>query len=132
MPTNLPMTSANSNPKAQGLYDPAQEHDACGVGFVVDMKDRHSHKLIEMALEICVNLDHRGGCGCDANTGDGAGMFLQIPDKFFRKEAKALGFTLPEQEHYAVGLVYLSRGEKEQANETYREEEESEHVMSKV
>jgi len=70
-----------------------------------------------MALEICVNLDHRGGCGCDANTGDGAGMFLQIPDKFFRKEAKKLGFTLPDKEHYGVGFVYLSPDEAECAEE---------------
>ena len=84
-----------------------------GVGFLVDLKNRPSHRMIEMALEISVNLGHRGGCGCDANTGDGAGMLLQIPDKFFRKEAESLGFTLPEKEHYAVGFVYLSSNESE-------------------
>lgn len=109
--------TTSTSPEAQGLYDPAQEHDNCGVGFLVDMQNRPSHKLIEMALEICVNLDHRGGCGCDENTGDGAGMFLQIPDKFFRKEAESLGFSLPKKDHYAVGQVYLSR------DETVRERE---------
>jgi len=115
MPINSHKISIH--PKAQGLYDPSQEHDSCGVGFLVDMKNRPSHKLIECALEICVNLDHRGGCGCDANTGDGAGMFLQIPDKFFRKEADALGFTLPEKEHYGVGFLYLSPNERERVKE---------------
>ena len=72
-------------PPKQGLYDPQFEHENCGIGLIVDMKGRQSHDIVQGALEICVNLDHRGGCGCDPITGDGAGIFIQIPDKFFRK-----------------------------------------------
>ena len=65
----------------QGLYDPSNEHENCGIGLIVDMKGR-THDIVQGALEICVNLDHRGGCGCDPITGDGAGIFIQIPHKF--------------------------------------------------
>ena len=68
--------------KKQGLYDPNHEHENCGIGLIVDMKGRKSHDIVSGALEICVNLDHRGGCGCDPITGDGAGIFLQLPHKF--------------------------------------------------
>ena len=78
-------------PPAQGLYDP--EHDACGVGFVVDMKGRRSHAIVRKALQVLINLEHRGACGCEANTGDGAGILIQTPDAFFRK---AVPFTLPD------------------------------------
>lgn len=104
-------------PKAEGLYDPEQEHDSCGVGFLVDMKGRPSHYIVEKALEICVNLDHRGGCGCDANTGDGAGLFMQIPHKLFSREASKLGFQLPEPGQYAVGFLYMSKDEAHQLAE---------------
>lgn len=104
-------------PEAQGLYDPAQERDNCGVGFIVDMKGRPSHNIVKWALEVCVNLDHRGGCGCDAQTGDGAGIFMQIPHSFFKLEAERLGFSLPEFGDYAVGFVYLSPDEKTRAKE---------------
>ena len=66
-------------PPKQGLYDPKYEHDACGVGFVVDIKGRKSHRIVEQAIEILRNLDHRGACGCEANTGDGAGVLVQMP-----------------------------------------------------
>ncbi len=92
-------------PAKQGLYDPSFEHDACGVGFVVNMHGRKSHKIIENALTILRNLDHRGACGCEANTGDGAGILMQIPDAFFRKVA---GFELPEAGQYGVGMVFTS------------------------
>src|SRR6266852_2104458 len=72
-------------PPAQGLYDPAHEHDACGVGFVVDIKGRKSHTIVRQALQVLINLLHRGACGCEANTGDGAGILLQMPDKFLRR-----------------------------------------------
>src|SRR5262245_22900283 len=72
-------------PTAQGLYDPAHEHDACGVGFVVDIKGRKSNAIVRQALRVLINLLHRGACGCEANTGDGAGILLQMPDKFLRK-----------------------------------------------
>ena len=93
-------------PKAQGLYDPTHEHDNCGIGLIVDMKGRRSHATVRDALEICVNLDHRGGCGCDPITGDGAGIFIQVPDKFFRTN---LDFDLPPEGDYGAGFVYMSK-----------------------
>ena len=71
-------------PPAQGLYDPSKEHDSCGVGFVADMKNRKSHDILEKGLQILVNLDHRGACGCEANTGDGAGILMQMPHEFLK------------------------------------------------
>ena len=71
-------------PEKQGLYDPQFEHDACGVGFVCQMKGKRSHDIIQQALTILVNLDHRGACGCEPNTGDGAGILLQLPPRFLR------------------------------------------------
>ena len=72
-------------PKKQGLYDPAHEHDACGIGFVADIKGRKSHDIVEKGLEVLVNLTHRGACGCDPETGDGAGLILQTPHEFFAR-----------------------------------------------
>ena len=83
------------HPSAQGLYDPAHEHDACGVGFVADIKGRRSHTIVRQALQVLINLQHRGACGCEANTGDGAGILIQMPDRFLRKEAARLGVDLP-------------------------------------
>ncbi|MEI7684315.1 MAG: glutamate synthase large subunit [Planctomycetota bacterium] len=94
-------------PQAQGLYDPKHEHDACGVGFIADLKNRQSHDLIDKALEILRNLEHRGACGCEANTGDGAGILFQLPHTFLVKAAKALHITLPARGSYGVGMVYL-------------------------
>ena len=88
----------------QGLYDPRFEHDACGVGFIVDMKGRQSHSIVQRALRVLVNLAHRGACGCEENTGDGAGILTQVPDKFLRKVAPA---PLPPVGAYGVGLVFL-------------------------
>ena len=120
-------------PSAQGLYDPSQEHDACGVGFVVNIKGVRSHKLVEQAFEVAVNLLHRGACGCERNTGDGAGLLLQVPDKFLRRETAALGFRLPPAGEYGVGMLFLPRP----ANEQIRVEErvvrivleEGQHVL---
>jgi len=92
-------------PAKQGLYDPQFEHDACGVGFVVHMKGRKSHDIVQNALTILVNLDHRGACGAEKNTGDGAGILMQVPHKFLKKVA---GFPLPEAGQYGVGCLYLS------------------------
>src|ERR1700679_2355511 len=89
-----------SAPPAQGLYDPQFEHDACGLGFVVHMKGKKSHQLVTDALKILVNLDHRGACGCEANTGDGAGILIQLPHEFLTAEAARLGFTLPAHGQY--------------------------------
>ena len=82
------MTTPAHSPKAQGLYDPNFEHENCGIGLIVDMKGRKSHKIVQGALEICVNLDHRGGCGCDPITGDGAGIFIQLPTVFSQASVK--------------------------------------------
>src|SRR5436305_2980451 len=87
-------------PAAAGLYDPAHEHDACGVGFVVDIKGRRSHMIVRQALSVLINLLHRGACGCEANTGDGAGILIQIPDTFLRRECGRLGIPLPPAKEY--------------------------------
>ncbi len=97
----------NVPPAKQGLYDPSYEHDACGMGFVVDLKGRKSHDIIEQALQILVNLKHRGAVGCEENTGDGAGILVQIPHEFFLKECVKLGIALPEPGQYGVGNVFL-------------------------
>ncbi|MEE2612435.1 MAG: glutamate synthase central domain-containing protein, partial [Acidobacteriota bacterium] len=102
-------------PGVQGLYDPRLEHDACGVGFVVNIKGVRSHKLVDQALEVALNLLHRGACGCETNTGDGAGLLLQVPDKFLRRETAALGFTLPATGEYGVGMLFLPRRMDERA-----------------
>src|SRR5438132_13011886 len=94
-------------PSAQGLYDPAYEHDACGVGFVVDLKGRKSHDLVEKALQILLNLQHRGACGCEKNTGDGAGILLQMPHRFLEQECAQLKIRLPAYGEYGVGMVFL-------------------------
>ncbi len=100
------MTTAFS-PVAQGLYDPRHEHDACGVGFVADLKNRKSHDIIRKAVQILVNLEHRGACGCEANTGDGAGIIVQMPDAFLRQECDRLNIKLPALGEYGVGMVFL-------------------------
>jgi glutamate synthase (NADPH/NADH) large chain len=94
---------------AQGLYDPRYEHDACGVGFIAHIKGRKSHGIVTEALRLLVNLLHRGACGCEVNTGDGAGILIQMPDRFFRKEASRLGMALPPERGYGAGLVFLPR-----------------------
>jgi glutamate synthase (ferredoxin) len=96
-------------PPAQGLYDPAHEHDACGVGFVVDIKGRRSHAIVSQALEVLKNLLHRGACGCEVNTGDGAGILIQMPHAFLARECGRLGISLPGPGHYGSGLVFLPR-----------------------
>ncbi|MFN0078397.1 MAG: glutamate synthase large subunit [Prosthecobacter sp.] len=96
-------------PEKQGLYDPQNEHDACGVGFVCHMKGKKSHQIVSDALTILENLDHRGAC-VEENTGDGAGILIQAPHKFLVKVAKAAGFELPEQGQYGVANVFTSRG----------------------
>ncbi len=94
-------------PPAQGLYDPANEHDACGMGFVAHLKGVKSAKIVQQALKVLTHMEHRGACGCEENTGDGAGIMLQIPHKFMVKECGKLGIQLPAVGDYAVGFVYL-------------------------
>src|SRR5499433_2152475 len=96
-------------PPAQGLYDPALDKDSCGVGFIADIKGRRSHKLIKDALAIVRNLEHRGAVGADPRAGDGAGILVQIPHKFFAKKPDRLGFTLPKTGEYAVGALFMPR-----------------------
>jgi glutamate synthase (NADPH) large chain len=93
----------------QGLYDPAYEHDSCGVGFVVDIQGRPSHAIVQKALQVLINLLHRGACGCEPNTGDGAGILLQMPDRFLRRECARIGFALPPAGEYGAGLMFLPR-----------------------
>jgi glutamate synthase (NADPH) large chain len=94
-------------PPAQGLYDPRQERDACGIGFVCNINGRKSHEIIEKGIQVLINLTHRGACGCDPETGDGAGVIIQIPHKFFARECAKLGFTLPVAGEYGVGMTFL-------------------------
>ena len=94
-------------PEAQGLYDPSYEHDACGVGFVAHVKGQKSPAIVRQALQVLINLQHRGACGCEENTGDGAGILVQMPDRFLRREAERLGIALPEPLGYGAGLIFL-------------------------
>ncbi len=96
-------------PEAQGLYDPANEHDSCGVGFVANMHNEKSYDIVEKGLQILLNIDHRGATGADPRAGDGCGMLLQIPHEFFVEKAKDLGFELPAEGHYAVGVMFLPK-----------------------
>ncbi len=102
-----PTLSRPGLPEAQGLYSPANEHDACGIGFVVNIKGHRSHDIITKGVQILVNLTHRGACGCDPETGDGAGLLIQIPHSFYARECQKQGFTLPNQGEYGMGLVFL-------------------------
>ena len=94
-------------PPKQGLYDPDFEHDSCGAGFVVNIKGKKSHEIISQALTILRNLAHRGACGSEANSGDGAGILLQVPHAFLARECKTLGIVLPEAGQYGAGMVFL-------------------------
>jgi glutamate synthase (NADPH/NADH) large chain len=96
-------------PQAQGLYDPALDKDSCGVGFIADIKGRKTHKIVDDALAILCNLEHRGAVGADPRAGDGAGILVQIPHKFFVKVADKLGFKLPKPGDYAVGQLFMPR-----------------------
>jgi len=97
----------NGLPPAQGLYDPAFEHDACGIGFVASISGQKSHEIIRKGIQVLLNLAHRGACGCDPETGDGAGVLIQIPHKFFARECEKLGFSLPKPGMYGVGMTFL-------------------------
>ena len=94
-------------PQRQGMYDPVNEHDACGVGFVAHMKGQKSHSIVEQGLLILKNLDHRGAVGADPLQGDGAGILIQIPDQLYREELAKQGITLPQAGEYGVGMVFL-------------------------
>ncbi|MBV8764915.1 MAG: glutamate synthase subunit alpha, partial [Hyphomicrobiales bacterium] len=97
----------NGRPPAQGLFDPAREHDSCGVGIIADMTNAKRHDIIEKGLQILLNLRHRGAVGADPKLGDGCGIMVQIPHRFFLEECAKLGFALPEPGQYAVGHFFL-------------------------
>ncbi|MBF0238704.1 MAG: glutamate synthase large subunit [SAR324 cluster bacterium] len=99
-------------PEKQGLYDPQFEHDSCGVGFIVHMKGEKSHGIITQALELLTNLKHRGALGADPETGDGAGIMIQIPHDFLVEQAQALEITLPDPGKYGAGMVFMPQDEK--------------------
>src|SRR5512138_203678 len=94
-------------PPAQGLYDPANEHDACGFGFVVDLKARASHDIVLKALQVLSNLEHRGATGSEKNTGDGAGLLAQLPHPFLAAWARTTGVSLPPPGDYGLGMLFL-------------------------
>src|SRR5918993_4243584 len=96
-------------PAPQGLYDPAHEKDSCGVGFIADMKNRRSHGIVEQGLQILLNLDHRGAVGADPKMGDGCGILVQIPHKFFAAECAKVGIWLPEEGQYGAGHLFMPR-----------------------
>ncbi|NRA35257.1 MAG: glutamate synthase large subunit [Polyangiaceae bacterium] len=94
-------------PRRSGLYDPKHEHDACGIGFVANIDGKASHRIVQQGLQILLNLVHRGASGCDPLTGDGAGLLLQMPHEFFKKECQAIGIDLPNIGEYGIGCVFL-------------------------
>jgi glutamate synthase (NADPH) large chain len=97
------------------MYHPFYEHDACGVGFVANIDGKRTHKIIRQGIQVLENLEHRGACGCDPETGDGAGMILQTPHEFFQREADRLGFDLPAEGAYAAGMIFLPDGAEDRA-----------------
>ena len=108
MNDQLPPT-LGSAPAAQGMYDPENEHDSCGVGFVAHIKGKKRHEIIQQGLKILENLDHRGAVGADKLMGDGAGILIQIPDGFYREEMAKQGVTLPPEGEYGVGMIFLPK-----------------------
>jgi glutamate synthase (NADPH/NADH) large chain len=115
-------------PEKHGLYDPANEKDSCGVGFIAHIKGERSHSIVRDADEALSAMDHRGACGCEANTGDGAGILTAIPDELMRAEAERLfKFALPEEGKYAIAQIFLPQddADRELAKKTLRESVES-------
>ncbi|MGF1450215.1 MAG: glutamate synthase large subunit [Opitutales bacterium] len=108
----LPLTPGL--PQPQGLYHPSMEHDSCGVGFVAHMKGKRSHQIVLDALHINNRLIHRGACGCEPNTGDGAGTFTQLPHKFLSRVASENGFDLPDEGDYGAGICFLPKDSGQQ------------------
>ena len=95
------------NEKQKSLYLPSQEHDACGIGFVAHLKNEKSHAVVADAVTMLENMEHRGGCGCEPNTGDGAGILIQLPHEFFKDECSSSGIELPEYGSYGAGLIFF-------------------------
>src|SRR5438093_96775 len=95
--------------QTEGLYNPQYEHDSCGVGFIVRLDGEKSHKIIRDGIVALNNLSHRGACGCEVNTGDGAGVLIQLPDEFFRKVCPSRGIDLPERGRYGAGILFMPK-----------------------
>jgi glutamate synthase (NADPH) large chain len=112
MNNNAPEKAVIERPEAQGLFDPAFERDACGVGFIANLAGKKSHKIVSDALGMLCNLEHRGAVGADPLAGDGAGILIQIPHAFLKEECGKLGFTLPEPGRYAVGQLFMPQDER--------------------
>lgn len=100
-----------SKQEKTGLYEPSMEHDSCGIGFLANLKAKKTHKLVEDSLIMLRNMEHRGGCGCEPETGDGAGILIQIPHEYFEKECDKIGINLPEEGKYGVGMVFFPKDE---------------------
>ena len=109
----ITMNKYGNLPAKQGLYDPAFEHDSCGVGFVCDVKGRRSNNIVSQALEILNRLSHRGATGADPKTGDGAGILIQMPHEFFAEKCSHIKIPLPEKGYYGTGLIFLPQDAKD-------------------
>lgn len=96
----------------EGLYHPSFEKDACGIGFVANLKGKQSHEVVKDALTMLENMEHRGGCGCESNTGDGAGILIQVPHLFYKEEAKKLNIDLPELGKYGTGITFFPKDDR--------------------
>ena len=105
---SVSQTSPLGWPKPQGLWHPSHEKDSCGVGFIAHLKGKRSHDIVQKTLTMNANMDHRGASGSDPDTGDGAGLLVQMPDKFLRKEMAKKGIELPPEGDYGSGVVFLS------------------------
>ena len=112
-PAARPMDGATAEPAAQiGLYRPEFEHDACGIGALADLHGQRHHQILDDALSVLCNLEHRGGTGLERNTGDGAGILFQVPHHFFRKEAQKCGHILPDEGDYGVAMLFFPQDER--------------------
>ena len=108
-PAQCTSPQGRMRPLAQGLYNPATERDACGMGFIVNIKGHKSHLVLDKAMTMLCNMEHRGARGAEANTGDGAGVLIQIPDRFFQAVCAEQGISLPPAGQYGVGMLFLPR-----------------------
>ncbi|MDX8392279.1 MAG: hypothetical protein R8K53_06910, partial [Mariprofundaceae bacterium] len=102
-------TTTTGLPHKQGMYDPAREHDACGVGFIANIRNEKSHDIVQKGLEILIRLTHRGASGADPREGDGAGILTQLPHDFFAAKSSELAINLPESGHYGIGMIFFPR-----------------------
>jgi glutamate synthase (ferredoxin) len=120
--TKVDLMKRTGLPPKQGLYDPWFEHEACGVGFVVNVKGKKSHEIIRQGLSILINLNHRGACGCEANTGDGAGILMQMPHGFLKEACRDARIKLPAPGEYGAGIIFLpqDQGERQKCEKLFQ------------